>query len=147
MCSSDLSLKLSKGKSAGNYITLQPWQQFMVASIFGWLEYRDEQWVRRFRKVYIEIPRKNGKSTIAAVIALATFIADQEGGPEVYCAATSRKQASIVFDEVKSMVRQNEHLSEFIEVLSKSVAFADKTSGVITTLASNSDRLSGLNTH
>lgn len=141
------SLKLSKGKSAGNYITLQPWQQFMVASIFGWLEYRDEQWVRRFRKVYIEIPRKNGKSTIAAVIALATFIADQEGGPEVYCAATSRKQASIVFDEVKSMVRQNEHLSEFIEVLSKSVAFADKTSGVITTLASNSDRLSGLNTH
>ena len=97
--------------------------------------------------MYIEIPRKNGKSTIAAVIALATFIADQEGGPEVYCAATSRKQASIVFDEVKSMVRQNEHLSEFIEVLSKSVAFADKTSGVITTLASNSDRLSGLNTH
>lgn len=141
------SLKLSKGKSAGNYITLQPWQQFMVASVFGWLEFRDGQWVRRFRKVYIEIPRKNGKSTIAAVIALATFIADQEGGPEVYCAATSRKQASIVFDEVKSMVRQNEHLSEFIEVLSKAVGFADKSSGVITTLASNSDKLSGLNTH
>ena len=99
-------LKLSKGKAAGKNIILLPWQQFMVAMLFGWLEKREGEWVRRFRKCYIEIPRKNGKSTIAAAIALCYFVADQEGGPEVYCAATSRKQASIVFDEIKQWSNQ-----------------------------------------
>lgn len=140
-------LKLSKGKNAGQNIELQPWQQFMVASLFGWVELREGQWVRRFRKCYVEIPRKNGKSTLAAAIALCCFVADQEGGPQVYCAATSRQQANIVFTEIQAMVRQNSHLSEFLEVLSKSIVFANREVGVITTLASNADKMSGLNTH
>ena len=140
-------LKLSKGKAAGQNIKLMPWQQFMIAMLFGWLEKREGEWVRRYRKCYIEVPRKNGKSTIAAAVALCCFVADREGGPEVYCAATSRKQASIVFNEIKSMIRQNDHLSEFLEVLSKSIAFMDKSVGTITTLASNSEKMSGLNTH
>ncbi|NWN92287.1 terminase large subunit [Marinobacter adhaerens] len=85
-------------------IDLEPWQLFMFSVCFGWLRKKDK--TRRFREAYIEVPRKNGKSIIAAGAGLYAFCADGEYGAEVYCGATSEKQAWEVFRPALSMSRK-----------------------------------------
>lgn len=85
-------------------IQLEPWQKFNLANIFGWV--RVDTGLRRFRQAYICVPRKNAKSTIAAGIALYMLVADGEYGAEVYCGATSEKQAWEVFRPAKRMAER-----------------------------------------
>jgi phage terminase large subunit-like protein len=92
------------GKPGSNKIRLEPWQCFIVARIFGWLHV--ETGLRRFRKVYICVPRKNGKSTLSAGIGLYMTVADKEYGAEVYSGATSEKQALEVFKPAWLMVHK-----------------------------------------
>lgn len=80
-----------KGRWAGKPITLEPWQCFWVCNIFGWFWKATN--LRRFRQAYVQVPRKNGKSLTAILIALEMFAADNEGGAEVYLGATSQEQA------------------------------------------------------
>jgi Phage Terminase len=79
----------------------RPWQAFVVSSLFGW---QRADGLRRFSTAYGAVPRKNGKSTLSAGIALYLLVADGEQGAEIYSAATTRDQARIVFDEAKRMV-------------------------------------------
>lgn len=90
----------TKGKWAakGQNIELQPWQKFIICNIFGWV---DKKGFRRFREVYLEIARKNGKSLLAAVIGLYMFCTDDEYGAEIYSGATTEKQAWEVFKPAK----------------------------------------------
>lgn len=88
-------------KPAGHRIRLEPWQSFIVASIFGWVRKGTEQ--RRFRKASIYLPRKNGKSTLAAGIGWWMFGKDGEPGAEVYSGATTEKQAWEVFGPARQM--------------------------------------------
>ena len=74
---------------------LQPWQAFWVCSVFGWLRKKGDK--RRFRKCLILVPRKNGKSDLAARIGLYMLAGDGESGAEIYSGATSQKQAWEVF--------------------------------------------------
>jgi len=83
-----------KGKWAGTNLILEPWQCFFLGVPFGWV-WKDG--TRRFREIYGEIPRKNGKSMMGAVIGLYLFSADGEPGSEVYSAATTEAQAYEVF--------------------------------------------------
>jgi phage terminase large subunit-like protein len=78
-------LKHSKGKWARQSFILEPWQKFIVGSLFGWLHKTTQ--LRRFRTAYDEIPRKNGKTTLASGVGDYLFIADDEYGAEVYAAA------------------------------------------------------------
>lgn len=89
-------------------IELQPWQCFLVASIFGWV-HRDTR-RRRFREAYIEVPRKSGKSIIAAAIGLYMFVGDGEYGAEVYAGATSERQAWEVFRPARQMVQRTQEM-------------------------------------
>lgn len=82
-------------------IRLEPWQVFVLASIFGWIN--SDTLKRRFRKADLFVPRKNAKSALAAIIGLYLFSADFEYGAEVYSGATSEKQAGEVFDPAKKM--------------------------------------------
>ena len=82
-------------------IRLEPWQVFIVSSIFGWVD-RDTQ-LRRYRTAYIEVARKNAKSTLASGIALYMLAADGEAGAEVYSCATTRDQARIVWADARQM--------------------------------------------
>lgn len=82
-------------------IKLEPWQVFILASLFGWVH--RETGMRRFRTAYIEVPRKNAKSTLAAIIVLYMAFLDGEPGAGVYTAATTREQARIVFDDSRAM--------------------------------------------
>lgn len=75
-------LKHSKGEWAGQSFQLEPWQQFIVWAIFGWVK---KDGTRRFKTAYLEVPRKNGKSTLGAGIGLKLAFADNEPGAEVYC--------------------------------------------------------------
>ena len=95
-----------KGREwAGKRIVLQPWQVFFLAVSFGWL--RKSDGLRRFREIYAEIPRKNGKSIMGAIIGLYMFAADGEPGAEVYAGATSEKQAWEVFGPARQMCLKN----------------------------------------
>ena len=77
----------------------------MLAVLFGWV--RKSDGMRRFREIYAEIPRKNAKSTLAAIIGLNMLVADDEGGAEVYSGATSEKQAWEVFRPAKLMAEKS----------------------------------------
>lgn len=102
VCSFGELLPHTKAKWAANgeLIRLEPWQIFILANIFGFV---DDAGNRRFRQAFLLIPRKNGKSTVAAIIALYLAFADGEAGAEVYCGATTQKQAFEVFTPAKLM--------------------------------------------
>lgn len=93
-----------KGPLAGQRITLGPWQIFILASAFGWVNGEGK---RRFRRGYTEVPRGNAKSTLSSAVSLYMLTADGEGGAEVYSLATTRDQARIVFGDAQSMARQS----------------------------------------
>jgi phage terminase large subunit-like protein len=98
--------------SRSERIRLEPWQIFVVASIFGWVD-RDTQ-RRRFRIADLFVPRKNAKSTIAAGIGLYMAFVDGEFGAEVYSGATSEDQAGEVFNPAKLMAsRSPDFLTRF----------------------------------
>ncbi|HEN4543985.1 TPA: terminase large subunit [Streptococcus agalactiae] len=98
------NLSHTKGKWAGKRFDLLPWQEQIVRDLFGIVK---EDGNRQFLTAYIEIPKKNGKSELAAAIALYLLYADNEASAEVYGAACDRNQASIVFDVAKQMVQMS----------------------------------------
>ena len=98
------NLKHTKGKWDGKPFLLLPWQEQIVRDIFGIVRPDGK---RQFRSAYIEIPKKNGKSELAAAIALYLLYGDGEASAEVYGCANDRNQASIVFDVAKRMVEKS----------------------------------------
>ena len=117
-----------KGKWAAKHelLKLEPWQCFFYGSIFGWVHKKTG--LRRFRKVRLYVPRKNGKSLAVAPIGLYMLTADGEPGAEVYSGATSEKQAWEVFGPAKQMAKMvPEFVSAFgVEVNAKTLAVPDK---------------------
>ena len=99
-----------KGKWLGTTIVLEDWQCFVYAVPFGWLRRADG--LRRFRRVYLEIPRKNAKSTMSAGAGQFMFTADGEPGSEVYSGATTEKQAWEVFAPARLMAKNTEELRD-----------------------------------
>ncbi len=93
-----------KGSLAGKTIKLEPWQIFILTTVFGWVR---ENGKRRFRRSYIEVPRGNAKSTLSSGVGLYMLTADGEGGAEIYSAATTRDQARIVFGDAQTMSRKS----------------------------------------
>lgn len=85
-------------------IVLEPWQRFVLCMLFGWV--RKSDGLRRFRRAYLEIARKNGKSVLGAIIGLWMFACDGEAGAEVYSGATSEKQAWEVFRPARLMAEK-----------------------------------------
>lgn len=106
----------TKGKWAQKRlkITLEPWQLFSICIPFGWVKKKDG--LRRYSRMIIFVPRKNGKSIIAAGIGLYMFLADDEFGAEVYSGATTEKQAWEVFRPAKQMVDRTPNLKEYYGV-------------------------------
>ncbi len=102
------------GEWAGKPFTLLDWQADVVRRLFGTL---NDDGTRQYRTCYVEIPRKNGKSEMAAGIALYSLLADEEPGAQVYGAAKDRDQASIVFRVASEMVRRSPALSRKARVI------------------------------
>jgi phage terminase large subunit-like protein len=91
---------------------LEAWQTFIIANIFGWRLKSTGK--RRFRKAHIEIGRKNGKTALAALIALICFVMDGEGRPEVYTVATKRAQSKLCWQEADRFRSGNDWLKDHI---------------------------------
>jgi len=137
-------LRHSKGPKAGMPFILEPWQSFIVGSLFGWRTSKGGP--RRFRNAYVEVPRKNGKSTMSAGLAILLAFFDDEAGAEVYIAATKREQARIVFEEAQRMVRVSPSLKKRITSFVGNlhvVATAQK----LQPLGADADSMDGLNIH
>lgn len=128
----------TKGKLAGEKLKCEPWQQFIIASLYGWRR-RDNN-KRRFRRAYIQVARKNGKSFIAAGVALYDLMT--EPGAEVVSAATKKEQARIVFEDAKKTVQYSPDFKKYIKPLAHSLICGD---GSMKPLASDSNTLDGLN--
>jgi phage terminase large subunit-like protein len=107
-------LRHVKGEWRGRDFELADWQVFVVCVGFGWVE--KETKVRRFREIYLEVPRKNGKSFLSAGLGLYMFIADQESGSEVYVGANGEHQANKVFGPAWLMCSQDQQLRELYAV-------------------------------
>jgi len=121
------ALKFTKGEWAGRPFILQPWQKKFIRKLFG---YVNKDGTRRYRTAYLEIPRKNGKSELAAAIALYLLFADGEPGAEIYSAAADREQASLVFNAAATMVRKSKWLSGISRIVDsqKRIVFYKKNS-------------------
>ncbi|MFR8035552.1 MAG: terminase large subunit domain-containing protein, partial [Lachnospiraceae bacterium] len=103
------SLCHTKGKWAGKKFELIDWQEQIVRDLFGTIK---ENGYRQFNQAYIEIPKKQGKSELAAAVALLLTCGDGEERAEVYGCASDRQQAAIVFDVAADMVRMCPALSK-----------------------------------
>ena len=131
-----------KGKWAGQRFILLPWQQALLYIVFGWRNRATG--FRRFRTVYIEVARKNGKSTLAAGVGLYMLDLDGEPGAEVVSAATQREQAKIVHEAAKQMVKNSLHLKKYIKTYKDSLVVEDTVS-TFKPLSSDYNTLDGLN--
>ena len=108
------NLRHTKGKWAGKRFWLLPWQEQIIRDVFGIV---DERGNRQFRTAYVEIGKKNGKSELAAAVALYLLFADNEPSAEVYGAAADRQQASIVFDVANQMVQMTPALMKRCKIM------------------------------
>ena len=141
-------LRHTQGEFAGKLFDLQPYQAFILGSIFGW-QRRGSNY-RRYTKAYCELPRKNGKSEFASAINAYGFLADREIGAEIYSAATKKDQAMYVHNACESMMRQlkkdSPAVDEWVKIY-KSAIVCSPTSSFIKPLAADSKKEDGANPH
>jgi phage terminase large subunit-like protein len=101
-----------EGDLAGKPFVLEPWQQAIIGCIFGWKRHDERgREVRRYREVFIYIPRKNGKTPFAAGILNLVLFTDREIGAQMYSAAADREQAAYLFRQAKGMVENEPALA------------------------------------
>ncbi|UJP39337.1 terminase large subunit [Cellulomonas palmilytica] len=145
------AFKHTKGRWAGVRLRLgeglDPWQVvWVIAPVFGWV-YHDAEIdavVRVIRSVWIEVPRKNGKSTLSSGISNVLLLADGEAGAEVYNAAGSTTQAARVFDDAKRMLATSPAARKRVEPL-KEVVRVPRTGSILRVLSRVAETAHGLN--
>lgn len=133
----------SKGKQANKPLQLMLWQKAMIESIFGFVDIEGN---RKYRRVFLLIGRKNGKSAIASAIGLYMMIADNENGSQILATAAKKDQAKIIWQEAKLMVKKSPMLRKMIKARVADM-IADFNDADFKPLASDSDSLDGLNAH
>jgi phage terminase large subunit-like protein len=105
-------LRLTGGEWFNRPFVLSPWQEHdIIRPLFGW---KRPDGTRRYRRCYVWVPRKNGKSELAAGVAFLELLGDAEQGGQVFSIATSKDQASIVFDKATDMLKLSPDLQEHL---------------------------------
>ncbi len=126
-------------------IRLEDWQCFVLSVSHGWL---DLDGFRRFRTIYIEVPRKNAKTTLSAPVALDKLTADGEQGAECVVAATKKDQAKIAFNIAKSMVKKSEGFrTEFSVVHRVNQIMSLETDSILQAIDARGNTQDGQNVH
>jgi phage terminase large subunit-like protein len=135
-------LKHTTGEYNGKHFTLLDWQSWCFAAMFGW-KYKDTRY-RVCNESFIFITRKNGKSSLAAAIALCCLLCDNEPHAEIDCLANSRKQAHLLFDMIKDYAESIDPKNKLIKKF-KSDLKVPKTKSLVQVHASESMTADGLN--
>lgn len=136
------ALKHTKGEWAGQPFEPGFWEP-TIRTVFG---SKREDGTRQYRTVYIEVPRKNGKSTVAAGFGCVLLYGDGEPGAEVYSAAADRDQAGIVFNQAKAMVEGCGEFAEASEIYRRSIVMPSQ-GRVWRVLSADAPTKHGLNAH
>jgi phage terminase large subunit-like protein len=135
----------AKGEWAGRPLALAEWQkEKIIRPLFGWIE--AETGLRKYRRCFVFIPRKNGKSTLGAAIALYLMSADQEPGAEIYSAAADHKQASLIHEVAKIMVGNDPGMQRRFQIYINSIMYP-KTNSFYQVLSADVKTKHGKNSH
>jgi len=136
----------TKGSFARKPFILGPWQKSIVRDIFGTCK---PNGMRKINTAYVEVPKKNGKSEIGAGIALAGLLLDDEPGAEVYSAASTRDQATIVFRVAAQMVRQDPVLNGMCKIVdsTKTIYLRDDPNSFYRAISADAGIQDGINPH
>jgi phage terminase large subunit-like protein len=132
------------GSKAGDPFDLEPWQISMLKNLFGW---KRADGSRRYRQMFLYIPRKNGKTIITAGIILYVLFADGEKGAQIFSSAFNEEQSSLIFNMARGMVNNDEDLQEMSTVLKKSIYLNDDPLTVFKPLSGSIHGKHGLNVH
>ncbi|HHT7628739.1 terminase large subunit [Pasteurella multocida] len=130
-----------KGHLYKQPIELSDWQIFLFANILGF-KYRDSG-LRKYRSAYVQVARKNAKSTVAAILA-NWFLVMEKGQQDIYTAAVSRDQARIVFDDAKKMALLSKPLNKRLTIQQHKMLYSQKNS-LMRPLAAKSSTIEGTN--
>jgi phage terminase large subunit-like protein len=133
-------IKQTKGRWAGQPLGLEPWQRDVLDELF----LVDDEGNNVYREALLGLPRKNGKSTLMSAIALYGLLASGEHGAEVYCAAASKDQARIVFQQAKEFVETSPELRKWLTP-QRNVIICENNHGVFRVLSSDAPLQHGLN--
>ena len=129
------------GQKRGKPIELAPWQQFIIANLFGFI--RVDNGLRKYRTAYIEVPRKSGKSTFVSII-VNWFLICEQGQQDIFTAAVSRDQARIVFDAARQMIVLNPTLKKRVKVFQHHIV-EPKNNSTLKPLAAKAKTIEGTN--
>lgn len=129
------------GQMRGQPIELAPWQQFIIANLFGFI--RVDNGLRKYRTAYIEVPRKSGKSTFVSII-VNWFLICEKGQQDIFTAAVSRDQARIVFDAARQMIILNPTLKKRVKVYQHHI-IEPKNNSTLKPLAAKAKTIEGTN--
>ncbi|MGW4250593.1 terminase large subunit [Streptomyces californicus] len=142
-------LRHTQGKWAGKPLDPDPWQvAYILAPVFGWVRWDDEAdgYVRIVRKLYVDVPRRNGKTTLSGGIAVYLMAADGEPGAQVYAAATSEKQARFTFDPIRQIAERAPALKGHVKPFTKKITHPASGS-YFTVVSSVAEAMHGANVH
>ena len=141
-------LRHTQGQWAGRPLRPDPWQvAYILAPVFGWVRKNDRGvYTRIIRSVYVDIPRKNGKTTTAGGIATYLTCADGEASAQVYAVAAGKDQARYCFDPVKAIAEKSPALSPFVKA-TKSRIVHEPTASYFAVVSKVADLLHGANVH
>ncbi len=135
-------LRLTEGEWAGRPFHLESWQeQDIIRPLFGWMR---PDGTRRYRRCYVWVPRKNGKTELAAGVSLLCLLGDGELGAQVFSIAADKDQAKIVFGKATAMVQWSEELSRLLTCLKTSI-FCPQLNAAFRPLSGTPDGKHGLN--
>ncbi len=131
-------------KGSFKHLVMQPWQHFVVGSMFGWIN--KSTGVRRYRESLIFVARKNGKTELES--GLADYMAgfDGENGPNVYFLANSQKQASLLYEGSRTMIQKSPWLSDRFVPNRREIRYP-KTGGKILAMSAEKNNKDGENVH
>lgn len=135
------STKLYSDKWAGKFLRLEDWQCFIFANVYGW---KKADGRRRFRKAFLQVARKNGKSSMLSVVLLWDLM--MVNGSQCYAGATKRDQSKILFRSLKQTIKQNNALTTRLKIYESTSRITNEAKGgFFEALASDKDKLDGLN--
>jgi len=129
-----------EGEFNGKPIIFEPWQEFLLSQIYSWRTKKDG--TRRYKKAFVFVGRKNGKTTLASVLMLYHLFA--EPGAQVYSIATKRDQAAISFNNVRQFCTRNQAIKKLVKIYYSTIVY-EKAASKLEALSSESDTMDGLN--
>ncbi len=141
-------LRHTQGALAGQPLVPDPWQvAYILAPVMGWVRQNEAgRWVRIIRECYVDVPRKNGKTTLAGGLAIYLTAGDGEPGAQVLAAATTERQASYLFEPVRQLARHAPALSGHVRALAKKIVHP-RSGSYFTVVSSVAEALHGANVH